>query len=56
MPITENAVEQTYEIFFRHFSPWGEIEDLNILPNNGEAYLKFLHRCMAEFAKEAMSY
>ena len=33
---------------------WGEVEDINILPNKGYAFIKFSHRCMAEFAKECM--
>lgn len=33
---------------------WGEVEDINILPHKGYAFIKFAHRCMAEFAKECM--
>lgn len=34
---------------------WGDIEDVNILPHKGYAFIKYAHRCMAEFAKEAMT-
>ena len=43
-----------YEILWRHFHIWGDIEDINILPNRGLAFIRFKHRCMAEFAKAAM--
>jgi hypothetical protein len=43
-----------YEILWRHFQCLGEIEDINFLPNKGVAFIKYRHRCMAEFAKEAM--
>lgn len=43
-----------YEIMWRHFSVWGEIEDINLVPNKGIAFIRYAHRCMAEFAKEAM--
>ena len=44
-----------YEILLRHFSLWGDIEDINILPHIGYAFIKYLHRCMTEYAKEAMA-
>lgn len=43
-----------YEILWRNFSVWGEIEDINLVPNKGIAFIRYSHRCMAEFAKEAM--
>lgn len=55
LPSNENGVTQMYEILLRHFSQWGELEDINILPHKGYAFVKYTHRCMAEYAKEAMS-
>lgn len=46
---------QMYEVLLRHFTVWGEVEDINILPHKGYAFIKYAHRCMAEFAKEAMT-
>lgn len=46
---------EMYEILFRHFGLWGDIEDINLLQGKGIAFIRFAHRCMAEFAKEAMS-
>ena len=43
-----------YDIFWRHFSVFGEIEDINIIVSKGIAFVRYTHRCMAEFAKEAM--
>jgi len=55
LPNGEQGVIQMYEVLLRHFSMWGEVEDVNILPHKGYAFVKFVHRCMAEFAKEAMT-
>lgn len=44
-----------YEVLLRHFSIWGQVDDINILPHKGYAFIKYFHRCMAEFAKEAMT-
>lgn len=54
IPNNDNGVTQMYEVLLRHFSMWGEVEDINILPNKGYAFIKYTHRCMAEFAKECM--
>lgn len=43
-----------YEIIWRHFSIYGEIEDITIKPGKGFAFIRFTHRCFAEFAKECM--
>lgn len=43
-----------YEIIWRHFSPFGDIEDINIIPGRGMSFIKFAHRCHAEFARVAM--
>lgn len=51
LPNNDNGVTQLYEVLLRHFSLWGEIEDINILPHKGYAFIKYKHRCMAEFAK-----
>lgn len=51
LPNNNNGATQLYEVLLRHFSLWGEIEDINILPHKGYAFIKYKHRCMAEFAK-----
>lgn len=51
---TEDGLTQMYETLYRHFQEWGELEDIKLLPNKGLAFVRFKHRCMAEFAKEAM--
>lgn len=48
------VVTQMYEILFRHFSEWGDIEDIKFYPNLGKAIVRYVHRCMAELSKEAM--
>lgn len=55
MPNGNDPLKQMYEILFRHFSAWGEVENININPGKGHAFVKYSHRCMAEFAKEAMN-
>jgi len=54
MPGGNDPIASMYEILWRHFSPWGDIEDINLHPGKGVAYIKYVHRCMAEFAKFAM--
>lgn len=51
---TPNGVVAAYEVLWRHFSLWGEIEDIFFLTGHNIAYIRYEHRCMAEFAKEAM--
>lgn len=46
---------ELYEILWRHFSVWGEIEDINMLQGKGIAFIRYAHRCMSEFAREAMN-
>ncbi|KAL4477410.1 hypothetical protein ABPG74_002560 [Tetrahymena malaccensis] len=50
------VITQMYEILYRHFSEWGDIEDIKYLPNQGRAIIRYVHRCMAEYAKEAMQH
>lgn len=51
----KNAVEGAYEMIWRHFSLWGDIEDMFLLPSTNIAFIRYAHRCMAEFAKLAMT-
>ena len=51
----DNFVVGAYEVLWRHFSLWGNIEDIFLLPSDNIAYIRYEHRCMAEFAKQAMS-
>ena len=50
-----NPVQASYEMLWRHFSQWGTVEDLFLIPSVNVAYIRFAHRCMAEFAKVAMT-
>lgn len=43
-----------YELIYRHFSVWGTIEDIYFLSSDNIAFIRYEHRCMAEFAKESM--
>ena len=54
MPDGNDPIRAMYEVLWRHFSVWGEIEDINLLPGRGIAFIKYSHRCFAEFAKESM--
>ena len=46
--------EVVKEQLWRHFGVFGEIEDVRVIVAKGYAFVRFKHRCMAEFAKEAM--
>ena len=51
---TKNPVKDMVRIIYDNFSPWGEIEDVNYIPMKSICYIRYAHRCFAEFAKEAM--
>ena len=42
------------KLIYENFSKFGEIEDIQYLPLKASCYIKFTHRCFAEYAKEAM--
>ena len=42
------------KLIYENFSKFGEIEDIQYLHLKASCYIKFSHRCFAEFAKEAM--
>ncbi|KAM3147266.1 hypothetical protein pb186bvf_000517 [Paramecium bursaria] len=48
------ALALMYEMLWRHFSVFGDIDDLNVIPIKGVSFIRFKHRCQAEFAKESM--
>ena len=64
MPKAETSTQALalmYDTLWRHFSPLGDIDDLNVIPAKGVSFIRYLlfkfrykHRCQAEFAKEAM--
>jgi len=54
MPEGNDPIRAMYEVLWRHFSAWGEIEDINLMPGKGLAFVRYAHRCLAEIAKEAM--
>lgn len=49
-----NPVKEMVRVIYDNFSPWGEIEDINYIPTKGICFIRYSHRCFAEFAKEAM--
>jgi hypothetical protein len=49
-----NPMKDMVRILYEHFSPWGELEDVNYIPTKGIAFIRYTHRCSAEFGKEAM--
>ena len=49
-----NYIKSIYELLFRHFGVFGEIQDIIIMQFKGAAIISYSHRCMAELAKEAM--
>jgi hypothetical protein len=55
IPPGTDPVEQLNEMLWRHFSLWGKIEDIMLIPAKCLAFIRFYHRCYAEIAKEAMS-
>ena len=50
-----DEVNPTYEALWRHFSCLGKVEDIHLVPERCVAFVRYAHRCMAEFAKEAMA-
>lgn len=46
--------KDTVKLLYQAFSPWGKIEDINYFDIKASCFMRFSHRCMAEFAKEAM--
>ncbi len=51
---TGNPIKEMVRVIYENFSPWGEIEDINYIPAKATCFIRFSHRCFAEFAKEAM--
>jgi Torus domain/WW domain/RNA recognition motif. (a.k.a. RRM, RBD, or RNP domain) len=48
-------VGATYEALWRHFGAVGTVEDIHLIQDRCIAFVRYQHRCMAEFAKEAMT-
>lgn len=51
---SSNPTKEMIRIIYENFSAWGEIEDINYISNKGTCFIRYSHRCSAEFAKEAM--
>jgi hypothetical protein len=49
-----NPMKEMMRILYEQFSEWGEIEDINLIPTKSDCYIRYSHRCFAEFGKEAM--
>ena len=41
-------------VAYEHFSTWGEVEDIHFDSQKCVAFIKYVHRYFAEFAREAM--
>ena len=54
LPYVLTLVRSTVKLIYENFSKFGEIEDIQYLPLKASCYIKFTHRCFAEYAKEAM--
>jgi len=50
-----DEVTLTYECLWRHYGVLGQLEDIHLIPERCIAFIRYSHRCMAEFAKEAMA-
>jgi hypothetical protein len=50
-----DEVALTYECLWRHYGVLGQLEDIHLIPERCIAFIRYSHRCMAEFAKEAMA-
>ena len=50
-----DEVTLTYECLWRQFGVFGNLEDIHLIPDRCIAFIRYSHRCMAEFAKEAMA-
>ena len=50
-----DSVSDTYKALARHFGMYGDIEGINVKPKYGCAFVRFLYRANAEFAKIAMA-
>lgn len=50
-----DEVTATYECLWRQYGVLGELEDIHLIPDRCIAFIRYKHRCMAEFAKEAMA-
>lgn len=53
--VSDDKVDSTMvKILYEHFGKWGNVEDINYLKSKACCFIKYSHRCWAEFAKEAM--
>jgi len=50
-----NYVQTMVNILFKHFSLWGPLENVKVIPNKAIAFLRYKTRAAAEFAKVAMA-
>jgi len=50
-----DEVALTYDCLWRHFGVLGQLEDIHLISDRCIAFIRYAHRCMAEFAKEAMA-
>ena len=49
------STKEVVRLLYENFSPWGEVEDIYFNSGRFIAYIKYVHRFYAEFAKEAMT-
>jgi len=48
-------LRQLEEVLTRHFSEWGELDQVSIKPKISSAFIRYKYRANAEFAKIAMA-
>jgi len=46
--------DENYEMVYRHFSEWGDLEECRVIDKKSIAFVRYTHRIYAEFAREAM--
>jgi hypothetical protein len=46
--------DENYEMVYRNFSEWGDLEEVRVIDKKSIAFVRYTHRIYAEFAREAM--
>lgn len=46
--------DENYEMVYRHFSEWGDLEEVRVIDKKSIAFVRYTHRIYAEFARECM--
>jgi len=46
--------DENYEMVYRNFSEWGDLEEVRVIDRKAIAFVRYTHRIYAEFAREVM--